>query len=227
MLKKHYQETDLSKAEADLIMKRIQNILDQLPEAIRQAHERIIGERLVPNAEKILSLYEKDVHVLVRGKAEAEVEFGNGLLLAEQKDGLIVDWELMRKQPPADSQLFKRHVNILKRTYGDIEAVATDRGFHSLANDQLLEQYEIYNAICPKDPRELDDRSKDPRFLKLQKRRGQTEGRIAIFKNVFLCGKMLSKGFTHRRITVAWCILTHDLWVLARLAAAVVKRKAA
>jgi len=50
------------------------NVWEQGPAAIRQAHERIIGERLVPNAEKILSLYEHKVHVIVRGKAGAEVE---------------------------------------------------------------------------------------------------------------------------------------------------------
>jgi hypothetical protein len=53
-----------------------------LPRAQKQAHERIIGERKVANAEKILSLYEPDIQVLVRGNAGAEVEFGNKLLLA-------------------------------------------------------------------------------------------------------------------------------------------------
>lgn len=160
-------------------------------------------------------------------EADAKVEFGSGLFLAEQKDGLIVDWELMKNQPPADSKLFGRHVDILQKNYGDIEAIATDRGFHSLANDERLERDEIYHAICPKDPRKMEERAQDPRFLELQQRRGQTEGRIGIFKNAFLGGTMLSKGFSHRRITVAWCVLTHNLWVLARLAAAEAKRKAA
>ena len=59
---------------------------------IRQAHERIIGERQIRSKEKILSLYEADIHVIIRGKAGAEVEFGNTLLLAEQKEGRILDW---------------------------------------------------------------------------------------------------------------------------------------
>ncbi len=48
-----------------------------MPETIQQAHERIIGERKVLNQDKILSLYEKNIYVIVRGKANAEVEFGN------------------------------------------------------------------------------------------------------------------------------------------------------
>ncbi len=50
---------------------------------IKQALERIIGERPVANADKILSLYESDLHVIVRCKAGADVEFGNTLFLAE------------------------------------------------------------------------------------------------------------------------------------------------
>ena len=41
------------------MIKRISKVLEQLPQAIRQAHERIIGERQVKNGEKILSLYEE------------------------------------------------------------------------------------------------------------------------------------------------------------------------
>lgn|GEM_PF-1655993 len=90
---------------------RIQNILEQLPQAVFQAHERLIGERRVARGDKILSLYDPAIHVLVRGKAGAEVEFGNGLYLAEQTDGLIVDWDFMEKQPPADSQLVEPALN--------------------------------------------------------------------------------------------------------------------
>jgi hypothetical protein len=63
------------------------NRLSALPAAVKQAHERIIGERQVANDEKLLSLFEPDIHVIVRGKADAEVEFGNLLVLGEQTMG--------------------------------------------------------------------------------------------------------------------------------------------
>ena len=91
LLSDRWQETDWSEAVAQIVLDRIGHMLDQLPSAVTQAHERIIGERRVPNHDKILSVYEADIRVLVRGKAGAEVEFGNALYLAEQADGLIVD----------------------------------------------------------------------------------------------------------------------------------------
>jgi hypothetical protein len=56
--------------------RRMQAILEQVPTIIRQAHERIIGERQVATAEKVLSLYEPDTAVLSRGKSGAQVEYG-------------------------------------------------------------------------------------------------------------------------------------------------------
>lgn len=77
MLDENWRESDLSRKEAEVILRRMDNVLEQAPAAIRQAHERIIGERPVANADKILSLYEDDIHVIVRGKAGADVEFGS------------------------------------------------------------------------------------------------------------------------------------------------------
>jgi hypothetical protein len=54
---------------------------------------------------KLLSLFEPDIQVVVRGKAGAEVEFGNFLVLGEQSDGLTIDWELFKEEVPADKRL--------------------------------------------------------------------------------------------------------------------------
>ena len=88
LLKQNWKSTELSKKQKDQILKRIDKVLDQLPEAVTQAHERIIGERQVASKNKILSLYESEINVIVRGKAGAEVEFGNTLMIAEQAEGV-------------------------------------------------------------------------------------------------------------------------------------------
>ncbi len=67
-------DTALSTGQARVIEQRMKCILEQLPAAIKQAHERIIGGRQVKNAEKILSLYDDEAVLIVRGKANAEVD---------------------------------------------------------------------------------------------------------------------------------------------------------
>ena len=106
----------------------------------------------------------------VRGKAGAQGEFGSPLLLDECAIGVIVDWELVRGNPLADTKMLKQRL----------------------------------------------DRMKDGRFAELQKRRTQTAARNSIFKNGFLGKPLLSKGHANQECEVAWNVLTHNLWVLAR-----------
>ena len=219
VLEQRWAETDLTQAQAQQILDRLDTILERLPYAIRQAHERIIGERQVLNEEKILSLYEGHAAVYVRGKAGAEVEFGSQLLLGENQAGLIVDWELVLGNPQADTKLLGRSLErLLENGAGQKpEAVSGDRGFDSKSNRGLLEEEKIFNALCPKSPQEMRRRMKEQRFVDLQQRRSQTEARVAIFKNGFLGGRLLSQGHTHQKGQVAWAVLTHNLWLVARL----------
>lgn len=219
MLEERWSETDWSEIEAQIVLDRIQGILDQLPQAIHQAHERIIGERRVANSEKSLSLYDPDIHVLVRGKAGAEVEFGNGLYLAEQADGLIVDWDFMQEQPPSDSKLVKSSIERITATYGKPGSYTGDRGFDSSNTRTDLEKLCIINAICPRSVPMLKEKLEDEGFCLLQKRRGSTEGRIGIFKNAYLGTPLRSKGYKNRKTRIQWCILGHNLWKLATMAA--------
>lgn len=165
LLMESWQQTKWSEAQAEQVIGRIENILEQLPKAIKQAHERIIGERQVSSREKLLSLYDKDVEVIVRGKAGNEVEFGQRLLLTEQADDLIMDWELFSKDAPSDNQLLKPTINRIEEYFGVLNSVSTDRAFASAENDEFLKEKNIYNAVCPKSPKLLEEKLKDPIFL--------------------------------------------------------------
>jgi len=218
LLDQEWEKTGWSRRQAEQVLGRIDRVLELLPRAKKQAHERIIGERKVDNAEKILSLYEPNIQVLVRGKAGAEVEFGNKLLLGENKQGIILDYQLWPETAPADSSVLveslERVVVGLKRKMG---AVGGDRGFASKANTSGLAWAGVFNGLCPRSPAELKKRMKEPRFVRMQQRRSQTEGRISILQRGFLGRPMRAKGFVHRELAVTWGVLTHNLWMLARL----------
>jgi hypothetical protein len=218
LLAERWSQTELTQGQANQILRRIDGVLEKLPRAQKQAHERIIGERPVPNADKLLSLYDPEVRVIVRGKAGAEVEFGNTVLMGENAQGLIVDYAFYRESAPADSQLlFESLLRIWENLGQEVGAVATDRGFASAINHRSLAETEIYDAVCPRKPADLAARLKSPKFVKLQRRRAQTEGRIGILKNGFLGRPLRAQGAEHRELALAWGVLTHNLWKLARL----------
>src|SRR3989304_10551807 len=76
----------------------------------------------------------------------------------------------------------------------------------------------IYNALCPRSPKQLQEKLADPIFLSLQTRRSQTEARIGIFKNIFLGKPLRSRIPTYKRLAISWSVLTHNLWLLSRKA---------
>lgn len=218
LLDKHWEQTGLSRKQAEQILGQISNVVDKLARAIKNAHERIIGERQVANKDKMLSLYQDDVNVIVRHKSGAEVEFGNTLLLVEQQDGLIVDWQLFQEQAPSDCKLLQdTHKRITDRLGDTIRLVASDRNFDSKANREYLEANDIFNAVCPRDPKLLQSRLEEDLFCQGQKRRGQTEGRISILGRCFSGNPMVQKGFEHREQHLGLSILSHNTWLLGRI----------
>jgi len=218
LLEQRAPETELRKGQIRQIRARIENVLEQLPAAITQAHERIIGGRKLPNKDKILSLYDPDVQVIKRGKSNAEVEFGNKLWLGETREGYIADYRLEKEQSsdthhvaPAMDRLVNEQQLPLKSAWGD-------RGLHSEANEKLLSELGIRSGLCPRNVSELADRLENESGMREGlKRRAGTEARISILIRDFMGTPARAKGFEHRSMLTGWAVLSHNLWVLARL----------
>ena len=64
-----------------------------------------------------------------------------------------------------------------------LEAVGADHGFASQAASRLLVRQDIYDALAPRNVGKMIERVKEPRFVHLQCRRGDTEDRIGTLKN--------------------------------------------
>ena len=106
-----------------------------------------------------------------------------------------------------------------------LKEVGADRGFDSASNQEWLAEEKTYNGIAPREPRQLKKRMGSWKFAGLQRRRSQTEGRISIVLHNFLGSPLRCKGFAHRQLAVGWGVLTHNLWVLARLPKRPAKKK--
>lgn len=217
LLAERGHQTDLAPGHIRAITERLENILTQLPAAIKQAHERIIGGRKLPNDEKILSLYDPDVQVIKRGKSNGEVEFGNNLWLGETREGLIVDY-LLEKDKTSDANQIKPAIARLVREQKlPIKNVWGDRGLQSLANEKHLQQESIRSGLCPRNIQQLTQRlESEPGFREGLKRRAGTEARVSIIIRDFMGNPARAKGLEHRQEMVGWAVLSHNLWVLAR-----------
>jgi len=221
LLDDRFAQTGLSRAQAGRVVARVDEMLALIPRVCKQAHERVVGGRQVPNAEKILSAYDADIDVVVRGKAGASVEFGNELSLAESPEGLIMDYFLYGKGAPGEGEKMRRSLERQRALEVDdeLEAVVGDRGYDGKRNLDTLEEQGIASMICPRDPAKLAERLEDPEFSLWQRRRGGTEARIAILKNHGGGRVWRAKGLCSRRKCLGWSVLAHNLaWTRRRQA---------
>lgn len=213
LLDEGFGRTDLSRRRAERVIARMDEKLALLPKVIDQAHERIIGERQVKNADKILSAHEPDIDVIVRGKAGAQTEFGNELFLAESPRGMIVDYELYGKGAPSEARKMLESVERQQALHveAELKALVADRGFDAKAQVAELERQGIASHICPKDPQRMGERLKESDFSHWQTRRAGTEARVAILKNHGGGRVWRAKGLKNRRLAVGWSVLAHNL----------------
>jgi hypothetical protein len=227
ILEKRAGETQLGEGHVRQIKARIESVLEQLPAAIKQAHERIIGGRKRTNKDKILSLYDADVEVIVRGKSNAEVEFGNKLWLGETREGLIVDYRLEKEQSSDTGHVGPAIGRLCIEQQLPVKCAWGDRGLQSRGNEILLKEHGIRSGLCPRDVGELAERLKnEPGMKEGLKRRAGTEARVSILVREFMGKPARAKGFTHRGMLTGWAVLSHNLWVLARLNRAAVSAEA-
>ena len=211
------EKTDLSEAEANCILKRLEKMIMMLPDAVDQANTRIITGGQVENGDKLISVYHENINVIKRGKAGSQVEFGNTLFLSEQADGIIVDWQLYQTDVKEVQATEESIIKMTEELEFDIASVTGDRGCQSKRNDKLLARKGIYNGLCPRNPLEYAERMQEDKFRRFQKRRGQTEGRIGIVKNTILDGSLYEREIEGKQLKIGWAILVHNLWCLARL----------
>ena len=224
LLKARRDKTDFSEKEAARIIERIENVLQQLPAAIAQAHKRIISGEKLNTGEKIISLYDPSAAVIVRGKAGAEVEFGNELFIAEQADGFIVDWHLYADKV-SDQQKLRDFIQRKPPDELTGHTLVGDRGFFGKPNEKLLAKHGIINHLCSKSPEEYSiRREEDADFQPNQKRRSQTEGRIAAVKR-FVGPNLKNRDLETKRCYTGWAVLTHNLHLLAKLMAEARQKK--
>jgi hypothetical protein len=104
----------------------------------------------------------------------------------------------------------------LKKVGISIANAVGDRGFASAKNSRYLKEEKVGDQLCPRNVIDLKERLQENKFASFQKRRAQTEARIGILKHRFIGATMPAKGFERQKKHMAWSMLAHNLWIIAR-----------
>lgn len=188
--------------------------------ALAQTALRLAGQTSIPN--RMISLFDPDARPIRRGKLSSPTEFGYKLEHT-QVDGLIISDYKVHIGNPADKTLLvgvnERHM----RQFGKApNEVATDRGYHSAANEKALEAAGVNRVSSPACGKLSESRAEHQRqawFKRLQSWRAGSEGSISYFKRKFGGKRTRLRGHAGASIWAGWGVIAHNLCKVPKLLA--------
>jgi len=153
-----------------------------------QAQRRIFQGENLPADEKLYSIFEEHVELLIRGKAGKPVEFGHMVVLAQTGEKFITHYRSLPERE-ADPDLLPESLDAHRKLFGGAPSVlATDKGFYSSAKQlAALEETIETVSICKKGMRthEQSVREHTKEFQDGQRFRSGVEGSISVLKRAF------------------------------------------
>ena len=185
---------------------------------VYQACRRVVSGEMVPNEEKLFSIFEPHTELLKRGKAGKPIEFGHMISIQQVEQRFISDYAVYEKRP-VDHELVDPALKSHRKTFGcNPEELTADKGYYeSMAKIRELEDEIEIVAICKKGNRtkEEAERESTPKFRAAQKFRAGVEGTISFLKRTLGLRRCKTKGWEHYACTVGAAVFVHNLLIIA------------
>jgi IS5 family transposase len=188
---------------------------------ISQARRRVGGD-MPDGSERTVSLHDKDARPIKKGRLGKPVEFGRKAQVADNSDGVVVDYEVFQGNPPDAPQL-PRAVRRIKARFGRApRRVTADHGYGEAPVHQELEDLGVGKVAIPRKGklsaarREVESARG---FRNLVKWRTGSEGRIAVLKHRYGWGRSMMDGTAGAATWCGWGIFAHNSIKLAHLEA--------
>lgn len=210
----------IKKKSASLIANCLQWELTRLLPKMEQIYDityrkQIAGE-VVPNEDKIFSIYEDHTDIIMKGAREPL--FGHKVNLAAGRSNLILDCQILRGNP-ADKSLFQATIDSVTENYGIIPRDSTtDGGYASLNNLDYARQAGIKNVVFNKTVGSMQNIVSSLNMeTRLKKWRSAMEAIISNVKRGFNIACCTWKGWIHFQAKVLWSVLAYNLRVMTAL----------
>ncbi len=200
---------------------RIQRINYCKGHAIRQVDQvrrRIVYGEVIPQEEKVFSVFEPHTRWIAKGKAGVPVEFGVPVCIVEDQHQFILNHRVMWEESDVDVC-----VPIMEETrgmYPELESCSFDQGFHSPKNRKRLDEILEGNYLPKKGKLGEKDKERQNKeeFTEARKQHPAVESAINGLNHKG-CDKVRVHGKTGFARSVALSVLAyniHRLGVLVR-----------
>jgi IS5 family transposase len=206
---------------------RLRRALDELAVTIErtatlvaQARTRLAGQT-PDGATRLVSLHDPDARPIRKGRIDRPVEFGYKAQVADNDDGVILDYAVEYGAAPDGPQLLPAIERISRRAGRTPGAVTADRGYGQPAVERDLHDLGVRTVAIPRQARASPARKTVEHsrgFHRLVKWRTGSEGRISYLKRGYGWDRTRLDG---RHGAAIWCghgVFAHNLVKIAALA---------
>ena len=197
----------------------LDHLLDALAQIIAQTRIRLAGE--VPSSKtRRVSLCDGDARPIRKGSLAKPTQFGYTAQVTDNRQGIVVDFELEAGMPPDAPRLAPAIERAIAAVGIVPDAVTADRGYGQRSVDEELDTLGVdLVAVLRKGKtsqvRQAVEQADD--FVELVKWRTGAEGRIATLKRQHGFDRARIRGLTGARIWCGWGVLCHNAIKIAAL----------
>lgn len=211
-IKKKSSYNDIS---INCIIESLEDLLPVLIKVYSMTERREIQKEVVPNEEKIFSIYEQHTDIIVKGSRE--VKFGHKINLVTGKSNLALGCEIL-KGNPADSTLYKSAIDKVKSDYQIIPRdCVTDGAYASTENLKYAKTEGILNIVFNKIVGSLKSAVSSSNIeTRLKKWRSGIEANISNIKRGFGLFRCNWKGEGHFKSKVLWSVVAYNIRVMTK-----------
>jgi len=185
---------------------------------IDQTRRRIVDKETVPATEKLFSIFEEHMDIIIKGSRD--IQYGHKLNLSTGKSGMILV-VVIEDGNPADSERLLPMINRHIKNYGNApRQLAVDGGYASLKNLEDAKATGIEDvAFHKKCGLKVEDMVRSTWvYRQLRNFRAGVEAGISCLKRAYGLSRCTWKGLEHFKSYVWSSVVSHNLALLARLA---------
>lgn len=205
--------------EAHRLLLLLTKHLPVMQRVYEMTEKKEIGNEVVPNNEKLFSIYEQHTDIIVKGGRE--VKFGHKINLSTGKSNLMLTCDVY-KGNPSDKELYQPTINKVIDNYQIVPRDnVTDGGYATKLNAAYSKAKGIVNTVFNKVVGSLQNTVSSLNIeTRLKKWRSGIEANISNFKRGFNIERCNWKGFDHFCSKVMWSVIAYNIRVMT---AAVIK----
>ncbi|MFQ5382336.1 MAG: ISNCY family transposase [Dehalococcoidia bacterium] len=214
--------SSLTVSDGLVLQSRVAEIEDVVPlgrQAVDQARRRVLLGEQVPNDEKLFSIFEHHTELLIRGKANKDIEFGHMINICQVESKFITDYEVFEKKP-VEYELIEGALDSHKELFGKMpDVLAADKGYWEDAFTTERLRWKVPLVCIAKKGRSTEEERAYERSLPFrlgQAFRAGVEGSISFLKRMLGLWRCMNKGFDHFVSTVGASVFAHNLLILSR-----------